>query len=267
MRKITEQFKSFAKRKSLGVIPFYTIGFPTEEVTKELVFEAEKCGALAVELGIPFTDPIADGPIIQEASQIALRQGVNLASSLALCDDLRRDGLKIPLILMTYYNPIHVFGTSKFCQYASKAGVDGLIVSDLPFEESSNLREHCLTSGIDYIPLVPPNCSGQRMSLTCSVSSGFVYCVSLTGVTGPRDALPEEMFDFLGRVRRTTDVPIAVGFGISKPDHIQQLKGKVDAVIVGSALVRMLQSSEKREQVQETSLFLGKLIAEAETNH
>ena len=249
------------------MIPFYTIGFPSEEITKELVFEAEKCGALAVELGIPFTDPIADGPIIQEASQIALRQGVNLSSSLALCDDLRREGLKIPLILMTYYNPIHVFGTGEFCQHASKAGVDGLIVSDLPFEESSNLREHCLASELDYIQLVPPNCSQQRMSLSCSVSSGFVYCVSLTGVTGPRDTLPEEMFDFLSNVRRTTNVPIAVGFGISKPDHIQQLKGKVDAVIVGSALVRMLQSSEKRGQVQETSLFLGKLIAEAETSH
>lgn len=267
MGKISQQFQSFAKRRSLGVIPFYTIGFPTEEITKELVFEAEKCGALAVELGIPFTDPIADGPIIQEASQIALRQGVNLSSSLALCDDLRRHGLKIPLILMTYYNPIHVFGTRKFCQDASKAGVDGVIVSDLPFEESLNLRESCLADDIDYIQLVPPNCSETRMSLACSVSSGFVYCVSLTGVTGPRDALPAEMFDFLSHVRNTTDVPIAVGFGISKPDHIQQLKGKVDAVIVGSALVRMLQSSEKHEQVQETTLFLGKLIAEAETVH
>ena len=267
MSNINKQFQSFAERGTLGLIPFYTIGFPTEEITKELVFEAEKHGALAVELGIPFTDPIADGPIIQEASQAALGQGVNLSSSLAFCRNLRKEGITIPLVLMTYYNPIHVFGTSEFCEGAANAGVDGLIVSDLPFEESAKLRKECLKSKIDYISLVPPNCSEQRMSCACSVSSGFVYCVSLTGVTGPRESLPDDIFDFLGTVRRTAHVPIAVGFGISKPDHIQQLKGKVDAIVVGSALVRMLQSSEKHRQVQETSLFLGKLIAEAENNH
>ena len=267
MSRISRQFQSFAERGSLGVIPFYTIGFPTEEITRELVFEAEKRGAFAVELGIPFTDPIADGPIIQEASQIALRHGVNLSSSLVFCANLRKEGVSIPLILMTYYNPIYVFGTRNFCEESTRAGVDGLIVSDLPFEESEILRKACLATKIDYISLVPPNCSRERMSLTCSVSSGFVYCVSLTGVTGPRDSLPDDMFDFLSNVRRITDVPIAVGFGISKQDHIKQLKGKVDAVVVGSALVRMLQSSERRSQVQETSLFLGKLIAEAENNH
>ena len=264
LSQIREQFKQFSRRGSLGVIPFYTIGFPDIETTVELVTEAERLGVLAVELGVPFTDPIADGPIIQEASRIALQNGVNLTNSLELCAELRYKGIQTPLILMTYYNPIHVFGSGHFCEKASAAGVNGVIISDLPFEEAYSLRKSCIASGIEYISLIPPNCSKKRIALACSVTGGFVYCVSLTGVTGPKETLGDQLFNSLDKIRALSNIPIAVGFGISKPQHIQELKGRAEAVVVGSALARMLQSSNGQSKVKNTSLFLGELITEAE---
>ena len=232
----------------VGLIAYLTAGFPELDATPGLVRALVDGGVDAVELGIPFSDPMADGVSIQRSSFRALRAGMTPKRCLDLVRGLREAGVVIPLIVMTYYNPILAYGQDGFIKDAAAAGVDGLIPVDVPPEEAGPLAEGCRAAGVDLIPLVAPTSTDERIALAARQASGFVYCVSVAGVTGAREALPAELGAFLQRVRRQTELPLAVGFGISRREHVEALRGQADAAIVGSAIVDIIEASPQAER-------------------
>ena len=232
----------------MGLIAYLTAGFPAPDATPGLVRALVEGGVDAVELGIPFSDPMADGVSIQRSSFRALQAGMTPKRCLELVRDLREAGVVIPLIVMTYYNPILAYGQDGFIKDAAAAGVDGLIPVDVPPEEAEPLAVGCRAAGVDFIPLVAPTSTDERIALAARQASGFVYCVSVAGVTGAREALPAELGAFLQRVRRQTELPLAVGFGISRREHVEALRGHADAAIVGSAIVDIIEASPQAER-------------------
>ena len=244
MDRIKDSFDRLAASGTMGVIPYLTVGFPTVKDTISLVQALSEGGADVIELGVPFSDPIADGPTIQESSFHALQQGVNLEICLEVCEGLRKRGMETPLVLMGYYNPILNCGIDEFTEAASTAGVDGIIVPDLPYEESGPLHDSCKQRGISFIPLLAPTSTDIRIAQSCQRASGFVYCVSITGVTGARDELPDGVDAFIDRVRVHTELPLAVGFGISKRYQVESLSRGAQAAVVGSALIDLIRRSQ-----------------------
>ncbi len=232
----------------LAMIAYLTAGFPEPTATPGLVRALVDGGADIVELGLPFSDPMADGATIQRASFRALQQGMTPTRLLELIRGLRRDGVVIPLIVMTYYNPILAYGQDRFLSDAATAGADGLIAVDVPPEEAEQLSEGCRASGLDLIPLLAPTSTDDRIALAVRQASGFVYCVSVAGVTGARSELPPELAVFLQRVRRQTQLPLAVGFGISRREHVDALRGLADAAIVGSAIVDTIEAAPQEDR-------------------
>jgi len=257
--RIDTTFASIAAREEPGLILFLTAGFPDLEATRQLVPALVEAGADAIELGVPFSDPLADGATIQSSSYHALQQGVTLQTCLDLVGQLRERLPETPLMLMGYYNPILSLGLDEFARQGCNVGLDGVIVPDLPTEESQPLREACTAHNVHVIPLLAPTSTEKRLSRACQNASGFVYCISLTGVTGPRAQVSAEVYTLLERVRRHTSLPLAVGFGISRRDHVEALAGRADAVVVGSALVRVLQESSRREMVARAQRFVEML--------
>ena len=242
---------ALARARSEGrvaLIAYLTAGYPEPQATPGLVRALVEGGADAIELGIPFSDPLADGVSVQRSSFRALQGGMTAARSLELVRELRSGGVVVPLILMTYYNPILAYGQDGFIQDAAAAGTDGLIVVDAPPEEAQELAAQCRTNGLDLIPLLAPTSMGERITLAVGQASGFVYCVSVAGVTGAREALPPELGEFLQRVRRRTELPLAVGFGISRREHVEALRGRADAAIVGSAIIDVIEGSPRTER-------------------
>jgi tryptophan synthase alpha chain len=209
-------------------------------MTRHLVVEAARRGADVIELGIPFSDPLADGPVIQRATQRALAAGVTLPRVLELVREMRGE-VAVPLVFLTYYNPILAFGLKAFCRTAVEAGIDGVIVADLPPEEADPLRAEAGPAGLDVIHLVAPTSPPERMRMIARASQGFIYMVSLTGVTGERSALAPELAQQLRTLRAITTKPICVGFGISTPEQAAQVGHAADGVIVGSAIVRLVE--------------------------
>lgn len=256
----------FEKKHDVRLIPFIMTGDPSLPVTVDLIELLEQEGAAAIELGVPFSDPMADGPVIQAAATRALTHGVNLRHVLTVAKSARERGCKIPLILFSYYNPLLQYGLSSLVQEAKNAGFSGMIVPDLPLEESEALREMAAEAGIAFIPLVAPT-SEQRIAAIVKHAKGFVYCVSSLGTTGVRDSFSNEVILFLKKVRELSPVPTAVGFGISKAEHVQTFSQYADAVIVGSALVkkieeqreRLLQEEAKAEGLQQIRAFVRAL--------
>ena len=232
----------------VGLIAYLPAGYPEPDATPGLVRALIDGGADAIELGLPFSDPMADGATIQRASQRALENGMTAARCLELVGALRAEGLVIPLIVMTYYNPILAYGPDGFVQDAAAAGLDGLIAVDVPPEEAEELVAHCRAQRIDLIPLLAPTSTDERIALAARQASGFLYCVSVAGVTGARKALPPDLGAFLQRVRRQTTLPLAVGFGVSRREHIEALSGQADAAIVGSAIVDIIEASPRAER-------------------
>jgi len=232
-----------------GLIAFLTVGYPTVEATLRLVPALVEGGASIIELGIPFSDPLADGATIQRASFHALRQGVTTAVCLDVVARLRQQGLEAPLVLMGYYNPLLAYGIEPFARDAAAAGADGLIVVDLPPEESEPLREACCAHGLRLIYLLAPTSSEERIRKVARVASGFVYCVSLTGTTGARRELSPGLEAFIERVRHHTPLPIAVGFGISKLKHFRAIGRVVEAVVIGSAIIDEIDRADPSQQV------------------
>lgn len=219
-------------------IPFITAGDPSPESTVELAQLLQETGANAIELGIPYSDPLADGPVIQRASTRALQQGMTLEKAIGLVSDIREKGVEIPVIIFTYYNLLLQLGEERFFALASEHGVDGLLVPDLPFEESEELVDRCDSESIPFIPLVTPTTSSERLKEITARARGFVYCVSSRGVTGVRQGeFKKEVYDFLDNVKRLSPVPAAVGFGISNAKQIRSLQPHCDGVIIGSAIV------------------------------
>ena len=247
----------------VGVIPYLTVGFPTVRDTLDLVPALAQSGATAIELGIPFSDPLADGPTIQAASYRALKQGVTPAVCLEVCKTLRQRGVTIPLLLMGYYNPILSRGVAAFAADAAAAGADGAIVVDLPPEEAGELRTELKCHGLNLVPMLAPTSTDQRIALACEEADGFVYCVSVTGVTGARSEVPSGLVEFLERVRRHTALPLAVGFGISERRHVKAVGAYAEAVAVGSRLLTVIDSAPPNERVAQAGRYIAELVKEA----
>jgi tryptophan synthase alpha chain len=239
MNRIDIVFKTLKRERKKALIPFITAGDPDLATTKELVFTLEECGAHIIELGVPFSDPLADGPVIQAASLRALRQGVSLGKVLRLVEDIRQE-TEIPLVLMTYYNPVFQLGLENTARQAALAGVDGFIIPDLPPEEAGEWRELAGVNNLDVIFLVAPNTLPSRARFVASKTSGFLYAVSVTGITGKRKGISEGLRNYLRMLRGVTRKPLAVGFGISTPSQVKEIAPLSDGVIVGSALVDLV---------------------------
>jgi len=231
----------------VALIGYVTVGYPEPDSTPELVRALVDGGVDAIELGLPFSDPMADGVSIQISTFRALQNGVTPKFVLATAKGLRDSGVVIPLIVMTYYNPILAYGQDAFVRDAVAAGIDGIIPVDVPPDEAPELAALCRGNGLDFIPLLAPTSSDERIAIAVREASGFVYCVSVAGVTGARDALPEKLGAYLARVREQTKLPLAVGFGISRREHIESLAGKADAAVVASAIVDVIEGSPRGE--------------------
>jgi tryptophan synthase alpha chain len=241
-------------------MPYLTMGYPQRDSALTLVPTLVEAGADLIELGVPFSDPLADGATIQAAGQQALANGMTLSLCLEQASTLRHRGIEVPFLLMGYYNPIFQMGLDRFAQQATTAGIDGLIVPDLPPEEAGDLHSALHALGIDLINLLPPTSDDERVQLVTSQTSGFAYLVSLTGVTGARDHLPADLESFVARVRLMTRLPLAVGFGISTPVQAAQVARIADGVIVGSALIKAIGASD--EPAAAARAFIASLRAE-----
>ena len=219
----------------LKLVAYMMAGHPNRKRSVEVGKRLATSGIAALEIGIPFSDPLADGPVIQHAGQVALEGGMTVEASLELAGAVAQEG--IPIVLMTYINPILSHDPRRFAAEAAQAGVAGVIVPDLPVEESEPVAGWLRSASLDTVFMVAPTTSPQRMATICEHTSGFIYCVTVTGITGARSELPAGMKELLGQVRKHTELPVAAGFGISRPEHMKSLRGSADAAVVGSAIV------------------------------
>ncbi|MEE9607215.1 MAG: tryptophan synthase subunit alpha [Myxococcota bacterium] len=242
MGRIGERFAALRGRGERALVPFLTAGDPDLGTTEALVLAAAEAGADAIELGIPFSDPIGDGPVIQRASERALRSGTSLRRVLELVKTVRPK-LEVPLVLMGYANTIYAMGEQGFAEAAQAVGVDGLIVVDLPPEEGRSLFQSLERRGVDVVLLAAPTTRPDRLEMLARQTRGFLYCVSRTGVTGARRALARGIEEMVRQVRRASDVPVCVGFGVSEPEHARQLGAFADGVVVGSALIDRIEAA------------------------
>ncbi len=233
-------FERLKREHRTGFVAFVTTGFPSIDATLEAVPALVEGGADVIELGVPFSDPIGEGPTIQRASFAALQNGVTPSVCLDVLRRLRAGGLDVPVILMGYYNPVLAYGIEAFCRDAAAAGADGFIVVDLPPEESGPLHEASRKHGLSIIYLLAPTSTDERIQQVAGLASGFIYCLSITGVTGVRDDLPENLPAFVERVRKCSGLPVAVGFGISQRKHFEAVGRIADAAVVGSAIVELM---------------------------
>ena len=257
--RLGKTFDHLRGKSKLGIIPFLTVGYPDIETTLEIVPALEKAGASIFELGVPFSDPLADGPTIQQASLHALQQGVNLPLCLDICGKLRNRGVNAPLVLMGYYNPILTMGIKEYAKKANEVGLDGTIVADLPPEESTPFRDACRNYGIHLIPLLAPTSKNERIAKACSEASGFIYNVSIAGVTGARDKIPTDLPSMVERIRSHTNLPIAVGFGLSSRKHMLEVEKFADAAVVGSALINTIGAAPPGKAISSAQTFIAEL--------
>src|SRR6201993_1912287 len=244
--RISKRFAELRAAGELGIVAYITAGDPSLDATLEFVLALADAGADVIELGVPFSDPVADGPTIQRASERALKAGASLAGVLELVRRIRESS-QVPLVLFTYFNPILQMGLEKFAVAATQAGADGVLVTDLTPEESEDYRRIVRARGLDTIFLAAPTSTDDRLQKIAACSSGFLYLISRTGVTGAKDALPDDLPALLRRARAVTQLPIAVGFGISLPGHVSVLGGLADAAVVGSALVSEIEKAPSVE--------------------
>ena len=233
----------FNQPEHTALIPYVTVGYPTVDATLEVVPLLASCGCDIVELGIPFSDPLADGVTIQKASFRALQNGVTPKLCLEVARQLSSK-VNIPLVFMTYFNPVFSYGVEEFCAACNRAGIDGLIIPDLPPEEGSELEASTQKQGLDLIYLLAPTSTETRIRLVTQRSRGFIYLVSVTGVTGARDRLPADLEAFVGRVRQVATQPLCVGFGISTPEQASRVARIADGVIVGSRIVQYMEADD-----------------------
>lgn len=259
MNRIDRAFQDLRPTGRLALIAYLTAGYPSLQDTPALVEAVAGAGADMVELGFPFSDPLADGPTIQAASQAALKQGVTVARALEAAQAARRR-TAVPLLVMTYINPVLAFGVEAFCRQAAQAGVDGLIVPDLPPEEAGELRGSAGQAGLDLVFFVAPTSTPARIRAACAAATGFIYCVALTGVTGARDQLDPAVLPLVRSVKAETSLPVVVGFGLSRPEHLRALRGVADGAIVASALLDAIRQ-EPQDAVGAARRFVRSLEA------
>ncbi len=242
--RIERKFQELRERDRAALVAYVTAGDPSLELTPKIVLQLEKSGVDIIELGVPFSDPMADGPTIQLASERALSSGTTLHGVLDAVRKIREHS-EIPLLLFGYYNPFFVYGLEKLAADASEAGVDGILSVDLPPEEAGELKIHTDNKGLDLVFLLAPNSTAERINLVAEHASGFVYLVSVTGVTGERPNLDYSLEPVINEIRRYIDLPVGVGFGVSTPSQVSKISRFADAVIVGSALVRIIEKDGK----------------------
>jgi tryptophan synthase alpha chain len=262
MNRIEKKFRQLKTNNKKAFIAFITAGFPDLATTAKLVLSFEKNGVDIVELGVPFSDPLADGPAIQRASEYSLKRGTNLPKILGLVKKLRRD-TDIPICLMTYYNPVFCFGESNFINESVSAGVDGVIIPDLPPEEAKSFISYANKSGLFNICFVSPTTSDERIKVIAKKAKGFIYYVSLTGVTGMRSKLSTDLRTNLAKIKKTISLPVCVGFGISNVSQVKYASRFSDGVIIGSAIVEKIKKNIRRRSslVQRVTNFVKSLNA------
>ncbi len=248
MSRVSERFEQLRSRGEMGLVAYITAGDPDLRATREFIPALEGAGVDVLELGIPFSDPVADGPVIQRASERALAAGTTLERVLHLVRDVR-PSCAMPLLLFSYLNPILRYGFSRFAADARSAGVDAILITDLSVEEADAYLGEMRQAALDTVFLAAPTSTEARLRRICDVSRGFVYAVSRTGVTGTQEALSGQAAPLLGRLRALTALPLAAGFGISRPEHVAALRGLADAAVVGSALVRVVEQSRSAEKL------------------
>ncbi|MGB5217604.1 MAG: tryptophan synthase subunit alpha [Smithella sp.] len=243
MKRIEEKFKALRAKNEKALIVYLTAGDPSLNVTRKLIFALEKAGVDILEIGVPFSDPTADGPVIQAASQRALKTGTTLQGVLDLVADVRKVS-EIPIVLFGYFNPIFVYGVKKFAHAARHAGVDGVLVVDLPYEEANELRDYTDAMGIDFISLIAPTTGEKRLCKIAAKASEFLYYISITGITGTATPKIGNIKTAVSKIRKITNLPIAVGFGISKPQQARDIGRFADGVVIGSAVVRLIDENK-----------------------
>ena len=240
--RISKRFAELRASGEMGIVAYITAGDPSFAATHKFVLALAEAGADVIELGVPFSDPLADGPTIQRASERALKSGATLAGVINLVREIRKTS-EVPLVLFSYYNPILQMGLEKFAAAASQAGADGVLATDLTPEESADYRRILAAHHLDAIFLGAPTSTDERLSQIAAVSSGFLYLISRTGVTGAKESMPDDLPTLLRRARAVTQLPLAVGFGISQPGHVSVLGGLADAAVIGSALVSEIENA------------------------
>ena len=267
MSRIAKRFSELKAANRAAFVPFVTAGDPDGDTTEALLARLPEAGADLIELGVPFSDPMADGPAIQASSQRALKAGMTVPKVLDIVRRFRTNDMATPIVLMGYYNPIHAFGTARFAGEAAAAGVDGLITVDLPPEEDEVLRTPAAAHGLDIVRLATPTSDAHRLQTILHGAAGFLYYVSIAGVTGTKAIAASEVESALARVRAQSAIPLAVGFGIRTPEQAAQIARFADAVVVGSAIVSCMADAEKSKQTQavvvDSALRLCRDLAKA----
>jgi tryptophan synthase alpha chain len=248
MGRIEIKFASLRAKNEKALIVYLTAGDPSLAVTKELILGLGNAGVDILEIGVPFSDPTADGPVIQAASQRALKAGATLQGVLDLVADVRKISA-IPILLFGYYNPLFSYGVKKFAKAAKEAGVDGILVVDLPPEEAQELRVYTDVAGIDFISLIAPTTPEKRLRQIAGVAKGFLYYISITGVTGTAAPKIEDIKKEINKIRKITRLPLAVGFGITNPKQAQEIAAIADGIVIGSAVVRMIDENKNNPEL------------------
>ena len=257
--RIQQAFEQARAAGRAALMPYFTLGYPTPDDSVEVVAALAEAGADLIELGVPFSDPLADGPTIQHSTQVALEQGMSVARCLDLVRAIRARGVQQPLLLMGYINPVLAYGAEQYVRAANQAGADGLIIPDLPLEESASIEATCQANGLALVYLAAPTSTPARLEALARRTRGFLYLVSLTGVTGARQALSGGLAEFAARARAATTVPLAIGFGISRPDQAAAVAQLADGVIIGSALIQAVGKSD--QPAQAAAAFLREIRA------
>lgn len=267
MNRIEQRWAELRERGEKAFIPYITAGDPTLSITEQLVLEFDKAGADIVELGVPYTDPLADGPVNQESALRALKHHVNLADILAVVKEMRAK-TEIPLLLFTYYNPILAYGVDRLAEDAAEAGVDGVLCVDLPPEEAAEYEAAFRNHGLCTVFLLAPTSTADRIDLVAKHSNGFVYYVSRTGTTGERDSIEADVQSMVTTIKEKTDAPVAVGFGIGTPEQAKQVAAYGDGVVVGSAIVRLIgELGESPDTPLQVGVFVRSLVDATKNRH
>ena len=259
--RIAETFVRLGVENRAAIMPFVTAGYPDLAMTEQLIEALVGAGADLIEIGVPFSDPIADGPTVQVASQKSLENGTTLGDCFDLVRRVRAKGITIPLLLMGYVNPFYQYGPERLAALAAEIGIDGLIIPDLPIEESEEFAEPLRRHGRDLIYFLAPTSTTARIDAVAARATGFIYSVALTGVTGARATMSDSLPAYMQRVRARTNVPLVIGFGISTPDHVAHAATLADGVVVASALINCIDALPREQKVEGAAAFLKPLAA------
>ena len=257
INRIEKTFKELKSQKKKAFVAFVTAGDPTIKATVKIVHEMVAGGANIIELGIPFSDPMADGVVIQKSSERALKKGATLKGVLSCLKEIRKTS-EVPVVLFGYYNPIFKYGVEKFARDAARAGADGVLVVDLPPEEDEELNKHLRPKGVELIHLVTPTSDSARMKYVSKGGKGFLYYVSVAGVTGARKSVSGSLKKAVDKLKKITDTPVVVGFGVSTPEQAKSVSKISDGVVVGSAIVKVIEKNNKSKEVHKKA---GKFVS------